>query len=182
MACDWESFVELLSESKSKANSMKNNTNQIIVSQHSVKDYPYIIRLWCRRQNMASAQLPQPTGSQVGKPEEFWVLTPNPPGELVGTISLLFRPSTLSAGESYQPIVLGWDMGCLSWVIGRKMKVHCNGNHIHWNREYLGSGTGYRRSKGNRNKAKITYIYIHIQCGAVITRSIFFKILTIDTS
>ena len=53
---------------------------------------------------MASAQLPQPydTRSQVGKPEELEFQPP--PGEVIGAISLLFRPGTLSAGGLISPL------------------------------------------------------------------------------
>ena len=57
------------------------------------------------RQNMALAQLPQPTRPQAGKPEEFdFQPGPTPQGELIGAISLLHRPGTLSAGCLISPL------------------------------------------------------------------------------
>ena len=52
---------------------------------------------------MASAQLPQPTRSQAGKPDEF-EFKPKLTGWSYQR-KLLFRPGTLSVAGSYHPIL-----------------------------------------------------------------------------
>ena len=49
-------------------------------------------------QNIASAKLPPANSLPSGEARVVWFPTPTPCGELMGAISLLFRPGTLSAG------------------------------------------------------------------------------------
>ena len=58
-----------------------------------------------QRQNMASAQLPQTTCSQAGKPEVFEFRPQSQLTSLSGNISIVQARDTLSR-RSYQPIVL----------------------------------------------------------------------------